>query len=185
MAKLKKIKEDIKAAIGLVASEYSYAKDLQAKLEILDREETDKALRDTKKGLKILRWVGRGERKVDRSEQRIMEELNELGKILPKTLAEEEQRLLDALKISEAKLVKAASIFTGELREELLEIETDEQLLEKLQGRDGSKIQADLQNCSRKARASLDELLQWVSSTESILKEIAGFEEKLERMAAA
>ncbi|MBU0457049.1 MAG: hypothetical protein ABH824_03490 [Nanoarchaeota archaeon] len=183
---LKLLKEDVEKAIGRVAAEYSYTRDLQDKIEQIEKEaeESDAALRDAKKGFRILRWIGRAERRVDQSEIRIIDELKELGKILPKNLKEKEEELLKGLEIAEAKLVKAASMFTGGVREDLLNIQTDEQLLKKLKSKGNEKIKVDLQNCFTKAKNGIKDLEKWLSATEAILKNIKGFEETLERLAA-
>lgn len=178
------LKENVEEAVGKVAAEYSFAKDLQQKFARIEREEPDAALRDVKKGFRILRWIGRGQRRVDESEKDIIRELQGLGEILPQNLHAKEERLLRDLKVAEGKLVKAASRFTGELRTDLLEIKTDEQLLRKLEGADGEKVRSHLTKALNDAQEGIKELLKWLESTEAILKEIKGFAESLERLAA-
>jgi len=181
---LEELKEDVEKAIGRVAAEYSYARDLQNQLKSIENEEPDKALRDVKKGLRILRWVGRAERKADQSEREIIKELKALGKIIPENLKEEEERLLEQLEVAEKKLVKAASIFTGDLRKELLAIQTNEQLLKKLEKDEEGRIHQNLQKLFREAEMGIAQLIKWIKATEAILKKIEGFEQGLERMAA-
>ncbi|MFH1682555.1 MAG: hypothetical protein ABIA37_02045 [Candidatus Woesearchaeota archaeon] len=182
MKELKELKKDIERTIGRVAAEYSYAKDLQNKLEEIEKKEPDTALKEIRKAFRILRWTGRAERRIDQSEQRIIKELEELGKELPENLKVKEAKLLEQLKIAEAKLIKAASVFTGELREDLLKIKTDMQLLKKIE--DNQKIQLDLQRLYQRAKTGVEELVRWISTTETILKQISEFEESLERLAA-
>jgi hypothetical protein len=181
---LEELKEDVEKTIGRVAAEYSYARDLQNQLKNIENEEPDKALRDVKKGLRILRWVGRSERRVDQSEKAIIKELKALGKIIPENLKDEEERLLKQLEVAEKKLVKAASIFTGDLKKELLAIQTNEQLLEKLEKDEENKIHQNLQRLFREAEMGIAELIKWIKGTEAILEKIEGFEQRLERMAA-
>jgi len=179
------LKKDVEKAIGRVGAEYSYAKKLLDQLKEIENKEPDEALKEIRKAFHFLRWVGRAERRTDQSEKKIIAELKELGPLLPQKLKEHEEKLLKQLEVAEAKLVKAASIvsFTGELRDDLRKIQTDEQLLKKLEGKDGEKIKADLQKCFKDAEDGLKDLITWVSATETILENIEGFQSELEKLA--
>ena len=133
LKELEDLKKDTKRAEDWVAAEFGYAKNLQGQLKEIEESDVDAAQKRIRTGLKILRWVGRGERRADRYEKDVMNELKKLGDILPKTLKDEEEGLSQELGVVEAKLVRAASIFTGDLRNELLDLKTDEQLLAHLQ----------------------------------------------------
>jgi hypothetical protein len=179
------LKKHVEEAIGLVAAEYSYAKDLEKDLKKIEADGAEAAIKDAKKGLRILRWIGRGERRAHRSEVKIIHELKALGEILPAKLKDREEELLKDLVVSDGKLVKAASMFTGDIRKELLAIETDEQLLTRLSdGENGDKVKSDLQQLFKSAESEVSELIKWISATEAILKEIEGFEQALEKISA-
>ncbi|MBI4980552.1 hypothetical protein HZC30_03290 [Candidatus Woesearchaeota archaeon] len=185
LKELKNLKKDTERAKDWVAAEFSYAKNLQVKLKDIEKLETSQAEKNIRSGLKILRWVGRGERRADRYERRVMDELKKLGNILPKTLKDEEEDLSKELDVVEAKLVKAASIFTGDLRGELLELETDEQLLAHLQKKkpqEADKIKRLLHQLVEKTENEVDDLMKWIGTTEAVLKKIEGFEAKLEKL---
>ena len=178
---LQKLKKHIEEAIGLVAAEYGFAKRLHLDLEKIEKEEPQDAHKDIRKGFKILRWIGRGQRKVDRTEHKIFDDLESLGEILPNELKAAEEKLLKQLEIAEGKLLEAASMFTGELRDDLHKIETHEQLLEKFKDDERKeKIHAGLTKLFADAQEGIADLIKWLSSTEAILKGIAGFETKLE-----
>lgn len=179
------LKRDVEKAIGLVAAEYSYAKDLEKDLKKIESDTAEDAIKDAKKGLRILRWIGRGERRAHRSEARIIDELKALGKILPENLKKQEEELLRDLVVADGKLVKAASMFTGDLRKELIEIQTDEQLLKRLEKKgDGEKVKQDLQRLFKDAERIVTDLIKWIGATEAILKSIEGFEQVLEKISA-
>lgn len=185
LKELKDLREDTKRAKDWVAAEFSYAKDLQVQLKEIEKSDVGVAQKRIRSGLKILRWVGRGERRADRYEKRVMEELKKLENLLPKALKDEEEDLSRELEVVEAKLVRAASIFTGDLRKELLDLKTDEQLLEHLQKKnphEADKIKILLQQLAQKARQGVDELIKWIGATEAVLKKIEGFEAKLEKL---
>ena len=182
---VEQLKRQVEKAIGLVAAEYSYAKDLETNLKKIEGDKADVAIKDAKRGLRILRWIGRGERRAHRSEEEIITELKSLGKILPNNLKKQEEELLQQLEIAEGKLVKAASMFTGDLRTDLLNIETDEQLISRLKdGENGEKVRKDLQRLFKNANAGVTELIKWIGTTEAILRTIEGFEQTLERLSA-
>ncbi len=182
--KLDQLKKDVEQAIGQVAAEYAYAKDLQQQLLKIDNESTDKAIADARKGFRILRWVERAERKADHSEKIIINELQELGPILPQTLQDEEKRLLTQLKVAQSKLIRAASIFDGELKKQLTTIQTDQELLLKIKGQHTENIRSHLGAIATQAKAGVDDLLKWIAATEIILQQIEGFEKRLEQLAA-
>jgi hypothetical protein len=179
------LKKHVEQAIGRVAAEYSYAKDLEKDLKRIENDSAEAAIKDAKKGLRILRWVGRGERRAHRSEEKIIDELKALGDILPAKLKDREEELLKELVVADGKLVRAASMYTGDLRKELLAIETDEQLLKRLdEGENGDKVKGDLQHLFKSAESEVNELIKWIGATEAILKEIEGFEKSLEKISA-
>jgi hypothetical protein len=179
------LKKDVERAVGRVAAEYSYAKDLEEDLKKIESDTADDAIKDAKKGLKILRWIGRGERRAHRSEMKIIDELKALGNILPDKLKEQEEKLLQELVIADGKLVKAASMYTGDLRKELIDIQTDEQLLKRLEEKgDGEKVKQDLQRLFKDAERIVTDLIKWIRGTEVILKNIEGFERVLEKISA-
>ncbi len=115
--------------------------------------------------------MGRAERRVDRSELRLIHELKEH----PLTRnASENEELLRQLEVVEAKLVKAASFYLGDLRYELNQIERYIDLEERYQYNSpafraiGHKLSALIQNTQQE----IAELLHWIQSTESILRQI-------------
>ena len=179
---LMELHKHVVKAIGLVAGEYGYSKNFKQQLERIEKEEPKEALRDAKKGMRILRWVGRAERNVDREEKEIIDVLVDLKEMLPDNLQKEEEKLMKQLKVAHAKLLTAASMFRGDVRNDLLQIETDEQLLMKLGEDKGEKVKADLQRCFKEAEEGIDDLLKWLASTEAILKQIDGFEQRLENL---
>ena len=181
---LKHLKSDTAKAIGWVAAEYSYAKDLVQKLEQISKEKPKEAYQDSRKAFRILRWIGRSERKAERSEEKILKKLRVLGPILPNTLRQTEEKLSKELEVVEGKLVRAASTFTGDLRKELLQIQTEEQLLARLKGEGGERIRLYLENLFAAARAHISEFVRWEKAAEAELRQIKGFEETLERLAA-
>ena len=179
------LKKHVERAIGKVAAEYSYAKDLEKDLKRIESDTADAAIKDAKKGLRILRWIGRGERRAHRTEMKIIDELKELGKILPEKLKKQEEALLRDLVVADGKLVKAASMYTGDLRKELLDIETDEQLLKRIEKKgDGQRVKQDLQRLFKDAERIVADLIKWIGATEAILKNIEGFEQVLEKISA-
>jgi hypothetical protein len=182
---LNKIKKDVEKAIGRVGAEYAYATALLEKLKEAESEEPKGASRDMKKAIHLFVWLGRGERDIDRFETRIIDELTELGKILPDTTKDQEEKLLKELEIVHAKLVKAFSRYTGELKDELNDIRTEEALLQKLEsdGESTENLKAKLAHTFKNVENEIEELINWIQSTQAILKKIEGFESDLEKMA--
>ncbi len=184
MKELKNLKKNTIKAVGRVAAEFKFATDFKDELEVITRSEPDKAKREVKRALRILRWVGRAERRVDQSEGRILSNLTELGKILPTNLKTQEETLHQQLEVAEKELIRLASTFLGKLKGELETIKTDEALLIRYQKNpeQAKHIHAHLRVFLNETKKDVDNLLRWVSSTEQILRKIKGFEETLEQL---
>jgi len=183
---LKELDENTKEAVSKVAAEFKYAKDLDKELEKIEGEEDPaKGVKEVRNAIRILRWIGRAERKVDVSEKKILSNLEELGEILPPKLKSTDEKLAQKLEVAEKKLVELASMFTGKVKDELEDIKTDEALLKRYEDNpeQAEKVKHHLSALLKETETHVDELLKWISSTEAILKSIQGFEETLERLA--
>lgn len=171
----KTLKEDAEKAIGVVAAEFSYAKALLEQITKIEQEESDKATKDLKKGFRLFRWIARGERNAHHTELKIIGDLESWGEELPAESKKWEEKVVEQLKVVDGKLVKAASRFKGTIRQELLEIETEEQLLEKLSKNgfsDNRGVKMDLSALFKEAKSDIEQLEQWLSAMEAILGEI-------------
>lgn len=179
---LKKLETDTEHAIDWLAAEYGYAKKLIDDLERIRKEEPKSAVRDLRRSFRIYRWLGRGERKINRFENRILEELEELGKILPPEMQGTAKNLKKQLEVTKAYMVKNFSLFTGEMRDELTQIKTEEQLLEKL--KENEKLRMGLEKNFQEITREIKELEKWIASAQAILTQIESFEKKLKKMTA-
>src|SRR3989344_1302559 len=160
------LKEEIEKTVEQVAAEYSYALALQGELEILEKEPTSKTRKELHKAFRLLRWIGKAERRVAASELSIIKELNQLS-------SEQATRILKQLKVVEAKLVRAASLYLGDLRQELQDIETYEELEQKYK-HDEIKLHSvehKLSSLIQNTKKEVQELIHWIQATEEVLKE--------------
>lgn len=187
MGELEKLDKDTKEAVSRVAAEYKYAKDLQEQLETIEGEkDPKKADKEVKNAIRILRWIGKAERRVDQSERKIIANLEDLGKMLPEDLKSQDEQLANKLKVIEAKLVSLASMFTGKVKKELGDIKTDEALLKRYES-DTSKaedIRMHLLKLLRETEGNVHELIEWIKSAEALLSQIQGFEQTLKKITA-
>ena len=184
---VEELKEETKKAVSRVAAEYKFAVEFKKELEKMEGEEDPKkAVKEVRNGLKILRWVGRAERRVDQSEKKILFGLEELGEILPENLKTTEKKLHSKLEIAEKKLVELASMFAGKLKKELHDIKTDEALLKRYEEdpEQARHIHQHLSGLFAESKGHVADLIEWVGTTETILKSIEGFEATLEKLSA-
>ena len=178
----KGLKNDVKNAMAQVAAEYSYAETLRDHLNEIEEgpgfwEKKDK--KAMKKAFRILRWLSRGERQADKYEKRVIGDLKEFGKHLSARLKGKEEELLAQLEIAEKKILVQASFYQGELRKDLNNIQTEEQLLEKV--REDETLKKELVSFWAKIKADVNELIKWLSSIEEILRGAAELEQKANR----
>tara|TARA_Y100000310_G_C20682713_1_gene816971 strand:- start:2505 stop:3062 length:558 start_codon:yes stop_codon:yes gene_type:complete len=179
---LERLKGDVEDAIGKVGAEHSYAKALLQKLQKIEAEGPEDGLKDAKRGFHLVKWIGRGTRKVDRDEVKIIADLERLGERLPKRFKKDEERLLQELKIAEGKIAKAGSRVTGEIREDWKHIMTYEKLMERYDDDAGQrdKVHRLLEETFKEAEAGIQDLVGWLETTTAILREVDTFEDRLE-----
>ena len=91
---VKDLDKKLKDVVGRVAAGYSFAKDLANDLKKIESDEPDQAKKDVKKGFRLLRWIGRAERRINRDEKRIVVDLKELEEMgLPDDLEAEDEKV--------------------------------------------------------------------------------------------
>ncbi len=184
---LMRLDEHATEAVGRVAAGFKWVMELLEKVEKESKEENHQiVIKELKKSLHVLRWVGRAERRIDQSEKKILVDLEELATLLPENLRSKEVELAEKLKITEAQLIELASLFRGELRNEIKEIEKYESLLisiEKTSNEDTKEeVKRKLESLFEKTNDSLQKLRQWIEGTIPLLKSIRGFQKKLKEL---
>ena len=191
MSKLKeldKLDEDAKKAVKWLAAEFEYAQKLIDELEEINREtDSVRAEKDAKKAISIFTWIGRGERRSDREEQKVISGLKKLGELLPLELRAREEKFVRQLSIAEEMLVKFASRYAGEIRSELKDIRKNEHLLRGLKNHPEiiTKVQDKLKKEVYAVEAGVKELKKWIESNQAILKgEVKPFVDQLKQLAA-
>ena len=188
---LDRLDKHARNAIKWIAAEFKYTNDLHEFLEKVKNEGAEEALRDVKKAFRALRYVGRAERRADRSETAVLEDLKALEEILPQNLKHVDEKLIEELDIGKKKLIELASIFTGKLRGELKDIREEESVLEHYEKKDNipeAKLEAikrELTQLVDEAEGEVEELIKWIGETEAVLEKIEkGFVAKLKGMSS-
>ncbi|MBT5021487.1 hypothetical protein HON01_01595, partial [Candidatus Woesearchaeota archaeon] len=170
--------------MDLFAAEYNEAKELKEELGRISNEDVDKAIKDVNRALRVLRWIGRAQWRASRSEKKLKHNIADLIKLLPPDQKNKLLKLLNQLEIADAKLTRAASMFTGDLRQELLQIKTYEELRSKKGGSESERLTPKLKRLISDAKEGVDEIITWIGSVEVILKNIEQMETALEKMVA-
>ncbi|MEK6938937.1 MAG: hypothetical protein AABX04_07910 [Nanoarchaeota archaeon] len=174
-----------KTATEFSAADFKFVKELIVDLDRIKTEAPDKASRDLRQGLRLLRWVGRGERKVDRAERRILEELEELDKILPTDLKREAEQLYQQMKIVEGQVLKKASLFRGNVKKEFSELKTEEDLARRYAEKGGeelARVKKYIVQLVEQTKDEVQRLRKWIESTEAVLRESEQFYEELMKL---
>ena len=184
---LKELDENLQKAIGQVGAEYKYAVQLKENLEKIKTEKASEAIRDVKKGISLINYLGRTNRLAERYESKLIKNLKELSKILPENLKKEALDLAEKIDIAEKQITKVSSRYVGQLRGELNEIATYEHLVNKYE--DDAKKLEDVKNklshLIKKVGKEVDDLITWIQGAQVLLsRNIKGFDEKLHQLAA-
>ena len=185
---LERLDKDAEKAVKWLAAEFEYAQKLIAELEEINREtDSKKAEREAKQAISIFTWIGRGERRTDREERKVISGLKKLGELLPPELRNKEEDFVRQLSVAEGMLVKPASRYTGEIRSELKDIRNNEHLLRGLKNHPEiiAKVQDKLKKEVYAVEAGVKELKKWIESNQAILKgEMKPFVDQLKQLAA-
>lgn len=189
---LKKIHKEAQKAIKFLAAEFKFGSEIKEKVKQVKAEtegdEAKKAARDAHSMLKIYRWVARGEKKVAHSDDQLIKLLDELGEILPEEQKNQEEKFRSELNIASRILKKLASFYTGDIVEEIKDIEFHEKLLLKLENdpkhTDASKVKAALESELKKMEEDVDELDRWIKANDVLAENIDNWAAELERMTA-
>ncbi len=157
---------DVNNAINQVAAQYAYAQSLAEQIQRIDREYYDQ---DIEKAFYILRWLGRGERKADRFEKQVIEDLKEIGDHFSLQIQAHAKTLAGQLLIAERRIINATSLHTGTLRQEFQRIETYEQLLSK--SLDNKVLRAQCKEFIDQTRSDIEDILRWLAAVEELLRD--------------
>jgi hypothetical protein len=173
-------------AVGLVAAEFDFARELLDDLQEIQTHRDPNNLRPIRKGFRLLRWIGRAERKVDRSLKNNLKELEQLNNILPPSLKPKKDDLASKLTIAQRQLITLASTFRGRVKGELDSILKDQKQLDRYSKNpeEAERLRFNLQIMLKLAEGDVQKLVTWTSSVEAILKELEQYEKELEKMAA-
>ncbi len=181
---LKKIDGILLKTINLFAAEYNEAKELEEKLNKISEEDAKQAVKDVNRALRALKWMSRAQWRASQSKNRLVKDINNLIKLLPSDKKREFESLLNKLKLADATLTKAASMFSGDLRKELLEIKTYEELRKKKGDEETQKLIPKLQQLISGTVEHVGEVKTWINGMLVILKSIGQAESELEKMVA-
>jgi hypothetical protein len=177
--------EHTQDAIKRLAGGYSFAKDLRDKLTKIETDELDAGKRDIRKGLQLLRWVGRAERRFDRDAKKIIHDMTELKKLgLPKNLQSREEVAMKEFVVQERTLIDLASMFRGSVKKELENLLTDEALLKKYEDNPSKAqhVREHLLKLVQDCEKHVDKLTTWMESTQVVLRKIVGLDEALKKL---
>ncbi|MEK6900681.1 MAG: hypothetical protein AABX05_06145, partial [Nanoarchaeota archaeon] len=153
-------------------------------LDKIEQDEPKRAIRNLRKGLRILRWVGRAENKIEYFENKVIVDLNKLDQKAPAELKSAVSDMKEKLEVAENELVKRASLFKGKVRTELLNIMTNEELLDKYD-KDPDKakqIRPLLKELVEDSKKDVNKLKEWLQSTAQILQMIHGLGQRLKKL---
>jgi len=184
---LKKLDQNLKKAIGQVGAESKYATELEEDLKKIETDEPDQAVKDVKKGIRLVNFLGRTNRYADRYEKKLVKNLIALAKILPENLKAEALKLANKIEIADAKITKESSRYVGDIRQELGKISTYEHLVERYKDDPNKEAQVrqKLTALIQATEKAVADLVRWINMAQIILsKNIQGFDDELKKLAA-
>lgn len=171
----KKLTKEIEHAISWLAAEFKFLKRLNADLERIEQEPIKEQEKDLKKDIRVVRFIGRSERRVEKDILDIIKEIKKGRR--EETSPENVQELFQEVEIPANQLVKEGSLYVGKLKEQLDSIRTSVRLEEKYPDeKNRAIIQQEIEKLENKVR----HLMTWIAALDAALKKMKDFFEDIE-----
>lgn len=189
---VKKWNKDLVKAIDWAAAEWWHVRILKGHLSVIEgKNDINKEVKEIKNAIKVLKYVGKAERRAAKFEEEVEMDLKKLYKELSTHLGfdfsfkHELMKMIREIGIEHDALVKYTSIYEGLLKEELTKAEAEAQLLADLKGEHSSKkaekIHTSLLDMIHKIQKEVEDVEKWVAALEVSLKNTEKIIAKLPR----
>ncbi len=182
---VKKLDQDLVAAIEWVAAEFEYVQKLKEEIEKVEHEDDpEKDEKELKNALRILIYISRAERRAFKFEEQVGKDLQQIYDELSKhletdfsakhELIKQIRSFIDEIKIERDNLLKYASMYEGLLKTELNKAEAEAQLLANIeedhQPKKAKKVHDALLLLIKKVQKQVGEIEEWIGGLEATLR---------------
>jgi len=174
---LEKTKKAADDATKWVAAEFYYVKEMETDLKDA-KVHLENGKSDVKKAKRALAYVGRAEYRSTRAENKLVEDIEALKKAVPVDMRAELDDVEKDIEIASRNLLKNASRYEGHMREELNTLETQIDLFT-----DGKGSEAVVKELINQIIEKIDNILNWLSTMQTDLKNAKAIEAKIEEWA--
>lgn len=155
-----KLTKEVEHALKWLAAEFKFLKRLNADLERIEKESLKQQEKDLKKDIKVIRYIGGAERRLQDDVSDIIEEIKKSKK---KGIS------LNEIEVPAAKLLKEGSIYVGNLKDQLNTIRTSVRLQEKYPKEETRVI---IQKEIEKLESKVSTLMTWITALAASLKKV-------------
>ncbi|MCK4589604.1 MAG: hypothetical protein KAT77_04115 [Nanoarchaeota archaeon] len=164
----KKLTNEIKHALNWLAAEFKFLKKLDEDLGNIGKEKLEQQEKDLKKDRRVVRYIGRAERRVEGDIKEITQELETAKK---ETLTQEKfDDLLKEIEVPAHQLLKEGSLYVGNLRKQLNTILIDVQLGIKYPKKE---LRAIVQKKIDDLESEAQDIEKWIAALDAALKKAA------------
>tara|TARA_Y100000310_G_scaffold317318_1_gene370081 strand:+ start:1358 stop:2902 length:1545 start_codon:yes stop_codon:yes gene_type:complete len=160
----KKITKEVEHVIRWLAAEFKYLRILHKALERIEQEGLPEQERELKKDLRVARYIGRAELRVEHDIQDVLEELK--GAKAVEISASDLHEVLKEIEVPANQLVTEGSQYVGGLRKQLKSIRTDAKVAEKYPD-DAHRRQVRRE--IRRLEAEIADLEEWIAALDAAL----------------
>lgn len=171
---LEKTKKAADTATKWVAAEFYYVKEMKTDLEDA-RVHLENGKQDVKKAIQAMNYVGRAENRATRAESQLKDDIEALKKAVPVDMRAELDNVENDIEIASRHLVKNVSRYEGHMRDELRTLGAQLELLEK-----GKGSEAVVKEFINQIIDKIDDILKWLSTMQTDLKNVEKIEAKIE-----
>lgn len=162
---MSRITKDVAHAIEWLAAEFNYLRLLHKALERIEKEDLGAQDKELKKDLRVARYIGRAEWRVEHNIKNVLEDLEKAKstEISP----DEFNDLIKEIEIPANKLINEGSRYVGGLRSQLKSIRTDAKVAEKYP--DEAHRQQIIREI-QKLKSDIGDLERWIAALDAGLK---------------
>ena len=175
MAQTKATKE-ITHALEWLAAEFKFLKQLDQDLEKIDQEPLKDKQKELKKDKRVIRYIGKSERRLESDVQDIIKQLEKDKEINIKN--SKLKTIITELTIPANELISKGSLYVGDLKKRLKKMRTDTAIAEKYPSKEHQDLlHTELENLDSEVKI----LIRWITGLDLALKKaVTFFEEEVQ-----
>jgi hypothetical protein len=163
----KELTKEVEHALKWLATEFIFLKRLHSDLQRIENDDIKTQEKELRKDRKVVRYIGRAERRLEKDVNDIVEDIKEAKKI---EISESRvKQLLNEIEIPANQLVKEGSQYLGSLKQQLSSIRTDVEIEQKYPS---TTKRDEVRREIEKLNSEVEKVISWLVTLDVALKKV-------------